>query len=200
MPQEFDPYHRWLGIAPEEQPPDHYRLLGIPRFEGHADVIENAADRQMAFLRTLQTGPHGPLSQKLLNEVAAAKVCLLNPRQKAAYDARLQGRLQGTSPAAEQEAGVYDFIDEPGPESYTPPPAPEPYVPPVVPEVIDTPPTVARRHRDPGVALMIGILAFGLALVIVMSLLRPAGQEAKPPGPPGKSAPMDDARDPGKPR
>ena len=28
---EFDPYHRWLGIPPEEQPADHYRLLGIPR-------------------------------------------------------------------------------------------------------------------------------------------------------------------------
>jgi hypothetical protein len=25
----FDPYHVWLGIPPHEQPPNHYRLLGI---------------------------------------------------------------------------------------------------------------------------------------------------------------------------
>ena len=29
----FDPYYRWLGIPPEEQPPDHYRLLGVKVFE-----------------------------------------------------------------------------------------------------------------------------------------------------------------------
>lgn len=23
----FDPYHRWLGIPPSEQPANHYRLL-----------------------------------------------------------------------------------------------------------------------------------------------------------------------------
>lgn len=33
MPEPFDPYSEWLGIAPEEQPPDHYRLLGIAPFE-----------------------------------------------------------------------------------------------------------------------------------------------------------------------
>ncbi len=25
----FDPYYRWLSIPREEQPADHYRLLGI---------------------------------------------------------------------------------------------------------------------------------------------------------------------------
>ena len=27
--EDFDPYYRWLGIPPEEQPPNHYALLGI---------------------------------------------------------------------------------------------------------------------------------------------------------------------------
>ena len=27
----FDPYHQWLGIPPEQQPPDHYALLGLKR-------------------------------------------------------------------------------------------------------------------------------------------------------------------------
>ena len=28
LQEKFDPYHIWLGIPPEEQPPNHYRLLG----------------------------------------------------------------------------------------------------------------------------------------------------------------------------
>ncbi|MCR4411610.1 MAG: hypothetical protein NUV77_04185, partial [Thermoguttaceae bacterium] len=93
MPQEFDPYHQWLGIPPEDQPPHHYRLLGIPVFEENAEVIQTAADRQMAHLRTYQTGPNAVLAQKLLNEVAAARVCLLREDKKAAYDIQLRSRL-----------------------------------------------------------------------------------------------------------
>jgi hypothetical protein len=40
----FGPYHKWLAIPPEEQPPNHYRLLGLPQFESDADVIEGAAE------------------------------------------------------------------------------------------------------------------------------------------------------------
>jgi hypothetical protein len=43
----------------------------------------------MAHVRTFQAGPHGALSQKILNEIAAARVCLLNPEKKAAYDNEL---------------------------------------------------------------------------------------------------------------
>lgn len=87
---QFDPYHVWLGIPPQEQPPNHYRLLGIALYESSADVIATAADRQMGHLRTFQSGEHSALSQRLLNEVAAAKVCLLSPAKKAAYDAQLR--------------------------------------------------------------------------------------------------------------
>lgn len=86
MTRAFDPYHRWLAIPPEEQPPNHYRLLGLPLFEVDPDVVETAADRQMAHLRTFQGGANGAFSQKLLNEVAAAKLCLLDASKKAVYD------------------------------------------------------------------------------------------------------------------
>lgn len=86
----FDPYHRWLGIPPSEQPPDHYRLLGLVRYESDPEVIENAANQRMAHLRSFQTSRHAAQSQKLLNEVAAARVCLLNPDKKADYDERLR--------------------------------------------------------------------------------------------------------------
>ncbi len=86
MASSFDPYHKWLGIPPDEQPPNHYRLLGIRDFEADPDVIQSAADQRMAHLRTYQTGRRADWSQRLLNEVAAAKICLLTPAKKAAYD------------------------------------------------------------------------------------------------------------------
>ena len=89
----FDPYHVWLGIPPQEQPPNCYRLLGIPAFEDNAEVISSAADRQMAHLRTFQSGKYSEQSQKLLNEVAGAKVRLLKPAAKKAYDAELRQKL-----------------------------------------------------------------------------------------------------------
>ena len=90
MSDTFDPYRKWLGIPPSDQPPDHYRLLGIGEFESDPDVIASAADRQMAHVRTFQSGRHSRLSQQLLNELAGARVCLLDPKKKAAYDTQLQ--------------------------------------------------------------------------------------------------------------
>jgi hypothetical protein len=94
MPDDFDPYYLWLGIPPDERPANHYRLLGITLFEENPRVIEGAADRQMAHLRSVQAGKHSVLSQRLLNEVAAARVCLLRAPQKAKYDQALRAKLE----------------------------------------------------------------------------------------------------------
>ena len=94
---QFDPYHSWLGIPPRHQPPNHYRLLGLQPLETDQDVIANAAGRQMAHLRTYQTGQHSALSQEILNEIAKAKVCLLHPEKKADYDRRLRQEMQARS-------------------------------------------------------------------------------------------------------
>ena len=88
MPEDFDPYHRWLGIQPEEQPADHYRLLGLVRFEDDVEVIRDAAERQIGHVRRYQLGPQRDLSQRILNELGAAKGCLLDAARKAAYDER----------------------------------------------------------------------------------------------------------------
>ena len=85
----FDPYHKWLGIPAAEQPPSHYRLLGLAAFEADGDVIDAAANRQMAFLQTCANGPHAAASQRLLTEVAAARLVLLGGK-KDAYDATLR--------------------------------------------------------------------------------------------------------------
>ena len=89
----FDPYHKWLGIPQRDQPPNHYRLLGIPLYEDDVQVVESAADRQMAFLRKFQTGEHSADGLKLLNEVSRARICLLKSEAKAAYDESLRAVL-----------------------------------------------------------------------------------------------------------
>ncbi len=100
MSEIFDAYHIWLGIKPEDQPPNCYRLLAIDLFEENADAIANAADRQMAHIRSFQAGQHSALSQKILNEISAARICLLNPQKKAAYDAKLRQELALKQPVA----------------------------------------------------------------------------------------------------
>jgi len=122
--ESFDPYHKWLGIPPKDQPPTHYRLLGIDLLESDPDVIVSATDQRMAHVRSFQTGKNSALSQKILNELAAAKVCLLNARKKAEYDAKIP-QLQrapimpptpcGTStvpPSVERVMETPSFADE----------------------------------------------------------------------------------------
>jgi len=93
----FDPYYNWLGISPKHQPPNHYRLLGIELFEENLDVIDRAANRQMSYLHDLGAGEHQNLAQQLLNELSAARVCLLNPESRVQYDAELRAKQAAKS-------------------------------------------------------------------------------------------------------
>jgi serine/threonine-protein kinase len=102
MATQFDPYRTWLGIPPEDQPPNYYRLLGIELLEDTSESITNAADRQMEFLKKFQAGQHAVHARSLVKEVQAAKLCLLDPQGKAAYDARLV-----------EDLPEVDFVDEP---------------------------------------------------------------------------------------
>jgi WD40 repeat protein len=86
----FDPYHKWLGILPEEQPPNHYRLLGIVDFESDEEIIEGAASQRTLYLRTLASGKHEEAAAKLLNEVAAARVALLSQETREEYNRTLK--------------------------------------------------------------------------------------------------------------
>jgi len=94
----FDAYHKWMGIPAAEQPADFYRLLGLARFESDPDVIDAAANKQMAYLRGCAKGDHADLAEEILNEVARARLCLLNEQQKSAYDADLKRRDQAPVP------------------------------------------------------------------------------------------------------
>ena len=110
MAEAFDPYRKWLGIPKREQPPNHYRLLTLDWFEDDPEVIEAAADRQMAHVRTYQSGRHADDSQRLLNELAAARVCLLNAEKKAAYDVQLRAKLAASAAAGQGSLLPFGFF------------------------------------------------------------------------------------------
>jgi hypothetical protein len=161
MSEPFDPYRKWLGIPPRDQPPHHYRLLGIAAFEDDPDVIENAAARQMRHLRTFQSSKHAVQSQRLLSEIASAKLCLLDAAQKAAYDQQLRavlaaaGKLSSSqllaAPVEEAEAVAEPQLPAPRLGSrwreegaiepvMPPPPVPIPMPPPMGTAVLSAPP------------------------------------------------------------
>ena len=98
MSDSFDPYHIWLGIPPKDQPPNHYRLLGLQDLEENTDVIDAAANRQTTYLHEMAAGPNRKESQQLLNEIATARRCLLNPEKKQEYDGKLKAEQEASHP------------------------------------------------------------------------------------------------------
>jgi formylglycine-generating enzyme required for sulfatase activity len=126
MSEPFDPYYQWLGIPTDQQPPDHYRLLGIQRFESDANIIRAAAEQRFVYLRTFQLSPQVDLSERLLNEIAAAKVCLLDPKAKTIYDATLPpgraARSKPTPPIPASAPPAPDWLEELGIASTIPTP------------------------------------------------------------------------------
>lgn len=172
MSEQFDAYYEWLGIPPKHQPPNYYRLLGIEPFEQNPNVIERGADRQMTHVRTFQAGRHGKDSQRLLNELSTAKICLLDPQKKAAYDAALRQHES----LKQQAAGGAQPV------------APEQSVP--ANSVVSQLPTFARGRvqRPPRqitkfwilqvVAALVAIATLAIVLAVVIS--RGTGDSARP--------------------
>ena len=70
----FDPYHIWLEIPPDEQPPTPHRLLGIAPDETDKEIIREAALQRNAFIRQFSIGKQGKIAERLLNEIAAAVI------------------------------------------------------------------------------------------------------------------------------
>ena len=103
MQHAFNPYHKWLAIPAEEQPPTLYRLLGVAPFETDPDVIHAAADARMGFLRTFQNGPNAAVAERLLNEISRARVCLADAKRRAAYDCVLKAAKPADAEASEAE-------------------------------------------------------------------------------------------------
>ena len=189
MSEAFDPYLHWLGIRDPERPPNHYRLLGVAPFEDDADVLGNAADRQMSHVRTFQTGPHSAESQKLLNELAAAKLCLLSSEKKKVYDAELRARhvRRPVEPPAPPVA------PPPLPRLEPPVAAPSPQLPVYLETPVVTPgyhrPKAVRSSRRDSTSAALALTLLGILLLLVLGLIfLYSTYNEPPPKPRGKAA------------
>ncbi len=101
----FDPYLAWLDIPSDQRPATHYRLLGIREFESDPQTVNSAADRVLGHLVQYRQGQDVAQCDRLVQEVQAARACLLDPSRKDAYDSSLrQGMSSG---AAGQAASMY---------------------------------------------------------------------------------------------
>jgi hypothetical protein len=194
--RDFDPYYKWLGIPPKDQPPNHYRLLGVELFEPDREVIDAAASRIMAYLKSLATGDDAEHSQKLLNEVAAARQCLLNPAKKAAYDAQLQSGSRTADSAVPPEPPP--VTPAPPPPLAVTPPAALPRAPLRVGGAGGAPaPRGPSRHVSPKEAeraskdftTAVWLVAGGAAALVIVLLLITAASDRKPRKRPATSHP-----------
>lgn len=146
MSSEFNPYREWLSIPANELPANYYRLLGLALFESDPNVIDKAADRQMSFIRTFQTGPYSHQSQQLLNELALARVTLLDSKKKAEYDAKLRVKHHSDSNGAVEgvsSLGSYGEVQS------APPPSAVSLTPPPWSNDSQSPKTRAQSHLTP---------------------------------------------------
>ena len=119
---ELDSYYELLGISPHERPISKYRLLELEDFEEDVETIESAVMLQTKHLRTMQAGQHAKLVAKLLNEVSAARILLLDPVKKSAYDEQLRTQQ---SPPQPRLVAVPRY-ESPEPQSNTSPSQPVP--------------------------------------------------------------------------
>lgn len=153
----FDPYRKWLGIPEDQRPPNHYQLLGIAPDERDPEVIEAAAVRQSAFVRNFQSGKYGAEATRLLTEIAAARLCLLDPAKRTRYDTEL--RQQRTAPrrpssgGSEPDIGLAPLDDDRGGQHsatapVTAPPAQPARAPRSPPHQPAAPSQSSARYRD----------------------------------------------------
>jgi len=84
----FDPYLEWLKIPAGSRPPDHYTLLGLPRFERDSKLIHQAVLERTEWIRKFSLGPDSATAIQLLDELSQAFSCLSDPDRQKEYNLR----------------------------------------------------------------------------------------------------------------
>ena len=97
MSLSFDDYHRLLGIEVDQVPPTHYQLLGLQQFENSQKLILAAVMRSDSRLRAVMQGADVASAQRMLNLIAAARICLTDESAKFNYDESLKARSRVAS-------------------------------------------------------------------------------------------------------
>ncbi|HSG72780.1 MAG TPA: hypothetical protein VLA12_20365 [Planctomycetaceae bacterium] len=105
-------YKEWLGIPEDQCPPDHYTLLRLVKFEDDPEKIQANYRKLNAHVRKYATGQHAKESQKLLNEIAQAMLCLKEAGSKRAYDQSLGREFEDEDDLLGRKSLSQTLIDE----------------------------------------------------------------------------------------
>jgi hypothetical protein len=95
MDEAFNPYYTFLGLDEELASPNFYQLLRLREQETDSAKIQAAADKAATRVRAHRPGEHAAQWSELLDEIQAARTCLLDPSQRQAY-----GQKHGLQAAA----------------------------------------------------------------------------------------------------
>ncbi len=87
----FNPYREWLGL--DQKPAHFYELLGLKLWEDDRDRIRAAAARALSTLRRIQPGNRQADWKALLDQLEAARDCLVSSPCRNRYDERLRRRI-----------------------------------------------------------------------------------------------------------
>lgn len=120
-PDEFDPYSKWLGIAPGPRPPGPEVLLGLPAGATDRDQILDAAVKQKERLDSLTLSKHSRLADRLTKEVSAAVSLLL---QRAEASQATEAARSVKNPPTAPDLAVERSGDEGPRRASDPPPLP----------------------------------------------------------------------------
>ena len=145
-----DPYQELLGIPPEEQPADAYRLLGLARYTKDDDMVRAAVAHRISGLKAEERPEFKEAAERLVHEVEAAGELLRDAAHREAYDAKLRDKVVRTN-----ELAVAALAGENG--------DPKPL-----------------SQRSTQVAVAVGVLAGAAIAFFVVSKLLPGGKDGKP--------------------
>ena len=89
MAKEIDVYREWLGITETTRPLNYYQLLRLKPFDDDTSKIRANYRKMNEHVRRYATGEFADASQRLLNELAKAMLCLTDLQRKREYDAAM---------------------------------------------------------------------------------------------------------------
>lgn len=109
-------YKDWLGIpddqCPQDGPPDHYTLLRLVKFEDDLGKIQANYRKLNSHVRKYATGQYAKESQRVLNEIAKAFLCLKESESKRDYDQSLGREFDDEEDLLGRKSLSQTLIDE----------------------------------------------------------------------------------------
>lgn len=194
MSGSFDPYHKWLGIPPREQPANHYRLLGLELFEDDREVIKRSVDRQMSYVDSVRNDECAQAAETLLEQLGRARDCLLDAEKKALYDEGLRDgqkvewkrQRPTTTQTASPDAPSHSDSKPNGSPGVAPRTKIEPVIKPSV-EATSSPvqsrlsATRKQPHKRTNLLIVISGVSIMLATVVCIVMFKSGGGKSEAP-------------------